>query len=204
VHHLHHLNYFIEYIRSFGYLAPVVAVVLFTIQATLPIFPYAVLVAASVILFGGKVGILLAMLGAVLGSAICYGLCRKFGAEWFNRILLRRFGYDTGKMKTEIAFGGIMLAHLVPVFPSSMITAVAALSRVPFWSFVTATALGFIPSTLAYAGLGLYLFHIQDIKKVIIALVIILAVGFWLKKATRKGLLPHRDLKSEENQRQAS
>jgi len=92
----------------------------------------------------------------------------------------------------------------VPVFPSAMITAVAALSRVPFWSFVVATALGIIPSTLAYAGLGLYLFYIKDIKKGIIVLAIILAVGLWLKKVTRKGLLPSRDLKTEEDQRQAS
>ena len=197
MHHLHHLHYFIEYIRSFGYWAPGIAVILFTIQAAVPIFPYAVLVAAAVILFGGRTGFLLAMLGAVLGSAICYGLCRKFGAEWFNRILLRRFGYDTGKIKTEIAFGGIVLAHLVPVFPSSMITAVAALSRVPFWSFLVASALGLIPATLAYAGLGLFLFHIRNINQGLIVLGIILVVFFWAKNAARKRLQPKKDLSTE-------
>jgi len=78
VHHLHHLSYISDYIRSFGYFAPTVAIILFVIQAAVPIFPYAVLVAASVILFGAKIGFLLSMLGAMLGSILCYWACQNW------------------------------------------------------------------------------------------------------------------------------
>lgn len=186
MHHLHHLSYISDYIRSFGYFAPSVAIILFVIQAAVPIFPYAVLVAASVILFGAKIGFLLSMMGAMLGSILCYWACRKLGAEWFNRMILGRWGYDTSKIDTSIAFWGIVLAHLVPVFPSAVITAAAALGRISFGSFVVSSCLGLIPATLAYTGLGLFLFHMQDIRKVLLSLAVILVVFFLCKGVVKK------------------
>lgn len=189
MHHFHQLSYISDYIRSFGYLAPMVALVLFTIQAAVPIFPYAVLVAVSVILFGVKMGFVISMAGAILGSILCYWTCRKLGADWFNQKILGRWGYDTSKINSGIAFGGIVLAHLVPVFPSAVITLAAAVSGVSFVSFTVSTALGLIPATLAYTGLGWYLFHVQDLYKVLFSLGILLMVLYLCKNTVKKWLI---------------
>jgi uncharacterized membrane protein YdjX (TVP38/TMEM64 family) len=186
--HFHHLSYLSEYIRSFGYLAPMVALALFVIQAAVPIFPYAVLVAASVIIFGVKMGFVLSMLGALLGSILCYWACREFGADWFNKIL-GHWGYDTRNINSGIAFGGIIVAHLVPIFPSSMITLAAAVSGVSFLSFTVSTALGLIPATLVYTGLGWFLYHIQDVYKVIFTMIIILMILYLCKNTVKKWLI---------------
>jgi Uncharacterized conserved protein len=178
-----------EYIRSFGYYAPMVALILFTIQAALPVFPYAILVAATVIIFGVKTGFAISLLGAILGSEICYWLCRKLGADWFNAKILGRWGYDTRKVNSGIAFGGIIVAHLVPVFPSAMITMAAAVSGVGFISFTVATTLGLIPATLAYTGLGWYLFHVQDLYKVIFTMILILMFLYLCKNTVKKWLM---------------
>lgn len=189
MHHFHHLSYISEYVRSFGYLAPMVALVLFTIQAAVPIFPYAVLVAVSVIIFGVKIGFMISIAGALLGSILCYWACRKLGAEWFNNKILGRWGYDTGKINSGIAFGGIVLAHLVPVFPGALITLAAAVSRVSFPSFTVATGLGLIPATLAYTGLGWYLFNVQDMYKVLVTLALILMILYLGKNTVKKWLV---------------
>jgi uncharacterized membrane protein YdjX (TVP38/TMEM64 family) len=188
VHHFQHLSYFNEYIRSFGYLAPAVALILFIIQAAIPIFPYAVLVAASVILFGARNGFLLAMVGALLGSIVCYWVVLQFGAQWFNQKILGRWGYDTNDIRSGIAFWGIVISHLVPVLPSSMIASAAALSRVSLGNFVAATALGLVPATLAYTGLGLFLFHVKDVHKALWALAAILLILFLCKNTVKKKL----------------
>lgn len=189
MHHFHQLSYISEYIRSFGYLAPLVALLLFMIQAAVPIFPYAVLVAVSVIIFGVKIGFMISMAGALLGSILCYWACRELGAEWFNNKILGRWGYDTSKINSGIAFGGIVVAHLVPIFPSAVITLAAAISRVSFISFTVSTALGLIPATLAYTGLGWYLFHVQDFFKVLVTLAVILMILFLCKNTVKKWLV---------------
>lgn len=189
MHHIHQLSHLSEYIRSFGYLAPIAALVLFIIQAAVPVFPYAVLVAASVIIFGVRMGFVLSMTGALLGSVLCYWACRKFGADWFNDKILGHWGYDTRKINSGMAFGGIILAHLVPVFPSAVITLAAAISRVSFLSFTFSTALGLIPATLAYTGLGWYLFHVQDLYKVLFIMVIILMLLYLCKNTVKKWLI---------------
>ena len=173
MHHLHHLSYVNEYLRSFGYLAPLVALFLFIIQAVFPIFPYAILVAAAVILFGVKIGFVVSLLGAVLGSILCYWACRELGADWFNHKILGRWGYDTRNVNANIAFGGIVIAHMIPVLPGAMITLAAAVSRVSFGNFVASTALGLVPTTLAYSGLGMLLHNVQDPRKILL----ILALG---------------------------
>jgi uncharacterized membrane protein YdjX (TVP38/TMEM64 family) len=198
LHHIHNLRFFVEYVRSFGYLAPAVVLILFIIQAAVPIFPYAVLVATAVIIFGFKIGFLLSIMGATLGSTVCYWICRQFGSEWFNRKILGRFGYNTNKINSGTAFWSIVLAHQVPVFPSAVIAATAALSKVSWGSFVVSTALGLIPTTMVYSGLGLYLFHLQDMRKILLVLAIILLALFLGKNLVKKKLVPPKPSPAEE------
>ncbi|PKM77221.1 MAG: TVP38/TMEM64 family protein [Firmicutes bacterium HGW-Firmicutes-15] len=198
MHHLHNLKFFVEYVRSFGYLAPAVALIFFTVQAAVPVFPYAALVAMAVILFGFKIGFLISIVGATLGSVVCYWFCRKFGSEWFNRKILRRWGYNTNQINSGIAFWGIVLAHQVPVFPSAVIAATAALSQVSLWSFVVSTALGLIPATMVYGGVGFYIFRIHDIYKIMIILGIILLVMFLSKGIIKKKLAPTKTSSANE------
>ena len=182
MHHLHNMGYISEYIRSFGYLAPLAALFLFVLQSMLPIFPYAVLVAIAVILFGAKLGFVIALLGAMLGSILCYKLCCLCGVEWLNRKIMHHLGYDTSKINTGIAFGGIVMAHLVQLVPNSLINIAAAVSRVPLWNFSVSTALGLIPVTLAYTGLGLLFYYLQDLSKALPAAAAILLLLYLAKR----------------------
>jgi len=169
----------IAYVRTFGVMAPMVAFGLFVVQAALPVFPYIILAAAGGLLFGFKMGFLISWSGALVGATIAYWFCRLLGADWAERKLKQRFGYDVNRTDNWLAFWGIVVARIVPVIPTPIINAVAAIGGVSFWNFFFSSAIGKIPSAVLYTGLGLALFKTQDLKLAlaILGLIIALAVG---------------------------
>ena len=169
----------IAYVRTFGVMAPMGAVGLFVVQAALPVFHYIILAAAGGLLFGFKMGFLISWSGALAGATVAYWVFRLLGAEWAERKLKMRFGYDVTRTNGHLAFWGIVVARIVPVIPTPIINAVAAIGGVSFWNFFFSSAIGKIPSAVLYTGLGLALFKTQDIKVtlLIIAVIIALAVG---------------------------
>lgn len=176
---LTNVNEVIAYVKTFGVMAPMVAFGLFVVQAALPVFPYVILAAAGGILFGFKMGFLLSWSGALVGATLAYWVCRLLAAEWAERKLRQRFGYDVNRTNGWVAFWGIVVARIVPVIPTPIINAVAAVGGVSFWNFFFSSAIGKIPSAVLYTGLGLALFKTHDIKLalIIIAAIIVLAVG---------------------------
>jgi len=176
---LTNVNEVIAYVKTFGVMAPLVAFGLFVVQAALPVFPYVILAAAGGLLFGFKMGFLLSWSGALVGATIAYWVCRLLGADWAERKLKQRFGYDVSRTDNWLAFWGIVAARIVPVIPTPVINAVAAISGVSFWNFFFSSAIGKIPSAVLYTGLGLALFKAQDLKLAlaILGLIIFLAVG---------------------------
>lgn len=175
----------IAYVRTFGVMAPMVAFGLFVVQAALPVFPYIILAAAGGLLFGFKVGFLISWSGALAGATIAYWVFRLLGADWAESKLKMRFGWDVNRTNGHLAFWGIVVARIVPVIPTPIINAIAAVGGVSFWNFFFSSAIGKIPSAVLYTGLGLALFKSQDIKLTlfIIAIIIALAVaGRYLAK----------------------
>ena len=167
----------LNYVQSFGILAPVVAFVLFVIQAALPVFPYVILAGACGLLFGFKLGFFLSWSGALLGACLAYILSRRAGADWVEQKILSRRGLAMYHFDPGLAFWGILLARIIPVFPTPLINIVAGIGRVPFWSFFLSSALGKIPTAVLYTGLGVSLQPNQDIKSTAIIIALILLLG---------------------------
>lgn len=157
------LHGLILYINSFGIFAPLVAFVLFMLQAILPVFPYIILAAAGGILFGFKLGVLLSWLGALTGACIAYWMCRALGYSQFLQHFYNRMGYDVRQLNSSMAFWTIIVARIIPIVPTPLINAAAALGGVSFPNFVASSAIGKIPSAVLYTGLGLALFNTKDI-----------------------------------------
>lgn len=174
-----------SYIRSYGILAPAITFVLFTLQAILPVFPYVILTAAAGLLFGFKTGFLLSWSGALTGACIAFGLCRWLGSDWVMARFGSRFDFDLRGMNSRLAFWSIIIARIIPVVPTPLINAAAALGGVGFTVFFFSSAIGKLPTALLYTGLGLSLFKIQDIKLTLTILGVILllmAAGHYYKQ----------------------
>lgn len=174
-----------NYIKTFGYLAPLIAFLLIALQATFPFLPYGILTAATAILFGFKAGFLISWIGALSGASISYWTGRYFGNDFLKNIFQKLFSIKIEKINSETAFWSIVLAHIIPVFPISFVNIAAVLGKVSYRNFLLSSAIGIFPSAILYTGLGLLLFKVQDINivlAILIAVISLLILGRYIAK----------------------
>jgi uncharacterized membrane protein YdjX (TVP38/TMEM64 family) len=72
----------------------------------------------------------------------------------------------------------ILLTRLIPLFSFALISYAAGVTAIRTWRFAVATAIGMLPMTLVFAGLG-NTFKLNPVLTVVAALAI-LAVMVWL------------------------
>lgn len=174
-----------SYIQHFGNWAPLVAFILFTVQAALPLFPYIILTAAGGILFGFKLGFLLSWLGALTGACVAYWMFRLMGYNRFLQRYYARFGYDLRQLDSSLAFWSIVIARILPVIPTPLINAASALGGVSFPTFLVSSAIGKLPTALLYTGLGLALFNAKNVHTALIIIGVALVVLLLIKYKAR-------------------
>jgi len=178
----------ISYINQFGMFAPAVAFILFILQAIVPVFPYIFLAAAGGILFGFKVGVLLSWLGALIGACMAFWIFRMLGfSEGLQRYYSRR-GYHIGQIDSGLAFWTIVIARIIPVVPTPLINAAAALGGVSFANFFASSAIGKIPSAVLYTGLGMALFNADNIQTALLIIGITLLVLLLIRYKAQKNV----------------
>jgi uncharacterized membrane protein YdjX (TVP38/TMEM64 family) len=104
-------------------------------------------------LFGWAVSVPATVVAAVLGAAAVFQIVKtSLGAA-----LAERAGPMMQKLAqgfAQNAFSLLLFLRLMPVFPFWAVNAVAGLSRMPMRTFITATAIGIIPASFAFALLG--------------------------------------------------
>lgn len=160
-------HYVIAYVNQFGVFAPLVFFLLFVIQAMLPVFPYVIMAAAGGFLFGFQQGLILSWFGALTGACLAYWICRWFGIGGFLNKYYIRSGYDVSKLSPRVAFWTIIIVRIIPVVPTPFINVGAALGGVPFSTFLVSSAIGKIPASVLYTGLGLALFQARNVKTIL-------------------------------------
>jgi len=105
------------------------------------------------IVFGGFFGGLTALIGATIGATVVFLVAKTALGD----SLARRAGGRTEKLTSGFcadAFNYLLFLRLVPLFPFWLVNLVPALCGVRLATFVTATALGIIPGTFAFAYFG--------------------------------------------------
>lgn len=137
------------------YMAVYVSVVALSLPAA------AVMSIAGGFLFGWRLSVPITVLAATMGSVIVFHIVKtSFGA-----VLVERAGPAARKLAKGFerdSFSYLLFLRLVPAFPFFIVNAVAGLSRVNFWTFTLATAIGIIPAAFAFAYLGTGLDGVVD------------------------------------------
>ncbi|MEU6236919.1 VTT domain-containing protein [Kitasatospora sp. NPDC047058] len=132
-----------------GYwLAPVFTLVYAV--GTLAFMPRPALNAAAGLLLGIQQGVLLAVLGTTLGAAMAFALGRLLGRDALRPYLRGRMLTSLDRRFTEQGFRSVLLLRLLPGLPFQAGNYGAAFSGVRFLPFLTATALGVVPTTAVY------------------------------------------------------
>ncbi|MEM6463195.1 MAG: TVP38/TMEM64 family protein [Pseudomonadota bacterium] len=104
-------------------------------------------------LFGWILGGTLTAVAATIGASIIFLAARTALGDFLQKMA----GPGVAKLAhsfEENAFGFLLILRLAPVFPFFVINIAPALFNVPLRTYVTATFLGILPGTYAYAYLG--------------------------------------------------
>ncbi|MFF1907577.1 TVP38/TMEM64 family protein [Kitasatospora sp. NPDC058218] len=117
---------------------------------TLAFVPRPALNAAAGLLLGIQQGVLLAVLGTTLGAAVAFALGRLLGRDALRPHLRGRLLTALDQRFTEQGFRSVLLLRLLPGLPFQAGNYGAAFSGVRFLPFLTATAIGVVPTTAVY------------------------------------------------------
>lgn len=138
-------------VESFGPAAPVAYVSLLVFQAVLAPLPAPAVAAAGGYIFGTFAGFALTWLGVLLGGTLCFWISRFLGREYVAR------GNRFKELDRRVEAHGAMivfLLRLIPLISFDAISYAAGLTRLSFWRFLVATALGSAPGTFVFVYLG--------------------------------------------------
>ncbi|WP_328497705.1 VTT domain-containing protein [Streptomyces sp. NBC_00414] len=105
-------------------------------------------------LFGSQLGLGAAITGTVLGAGIAFGLGRMLGQDALRPLLRGRWLQAADGQLSRHGFRSMMAARLFPGVPFWAANYCASVSRMGWFPFLLATALGSIPNTAAYAVAG--------------------------------------------------
>ena len=179
-----------EYLRSFGTAGIVVTIGLFIIMTFTIVFPFMILSGATGIVYGLFWGTVISWMGEVIGAVCMFVFARYFFrravAGW---ICKSAYLQQVDDYSAANGFKALLIARLLPLAPSGIITAVAAVSRISFWDFFAATFLGKLPPVIIKVLLGHDLVYAgENMMRLIfiILLVIVLYAWLWWRKRNRK------------------
>jgi uncharacterized membrane protein YdjX (TVP38/TMEM64 family) len=134
-----------------------VAAVVFAVAyglCTVAFVPRPLLNLAAGALFGSQLGLGAALAGTVLGAGIAFGLGRMLGQDALRPLLRARWLKAADGQLSRHGFRSMMAARLFPGVPFWAANYCASVSRMGYFPFLLATALGSIPNTAAYAVAG--------------------------------------------------
>ncbi|MFJ7071156.1 TVP38/TMEM64 family protein [Streptomyces sp. NPDC098781] len=133
------------------------ALVLFAVAyglVTVAFVPRPLLNLAAGALFGSALGMGAAMAGTVIGAAISFALGRMLGQDALRPLLRGRLLTAADRQFSKHGFRSMLAVRLFPGVPFWAANYAAAVSRMGYFPFLLATALGSIPNIAAYVVAG--------------------------------------------------
>jgi uncharacterized membrane protein YdjX (TVP38/TMEM64 family) len=140
-------------VQAAGLWAPLLFVLLQGMITVTPV-PRTVFTVAAGVLFGGIIGVLLAVAGTSLAAAIAFWLVRLLGGRFARRHADHRaMTWVRARLERSSLLAMVSL-RLIPAVPFSAMNYASALSGVRFAPYLLGTALGVLPGTIGVVILG--------------------------------------------------
>lgn len=175
------------YLRSFGPWAILISFLLDILINAGSIFPSIFLSTANGLIFGLPLGILISWLAETTGVVISFFLMRFFFRSAAEAIIaksncLQNIDEASGKHGLEwMAF-----ARALPYFPSGILTAVGAVSRISARDYIIANLIGKFPSTALEVVIGHDIVNFQENSHRLTILILLVACIFYGYKKYRE------------------
>lgn len=162
-----------DYIVQFGWLAPVVYIVLFTVRPLI-LFPTSVLSVAGGLAFGTLPGVVYTVIGATLSALVAYYVAVRYGDRFLSHF--ESDGYEKIQHKIEEdGFFYVLILRLIPLVNFDLVSYASGLAKVKRPAYILATMVGMIPGAFANNFLGSSLAS-GDMKMVLFALAVLIVL----------------------------
>ena len=129
-------------------------VAVYAVATLLPV-PKNVFSIAAGAAFGLVTAVGLVLAGACLGAGVAFWIGRLLGRDGVVQLTGRRFARVDAVLVRQ-GFLAVLGLRLVPLVPFTALNYAAGLSAVRWSHYLTATALGIVPGTVALVALGAY------------------------------------------------
>lgn len=139
--------------ERFGSIGPLIiagALVLAVVVGPIPTLPITI---ASGVLYGPVAGFVWAMVGSLVGAAIAFAIARLAGRPFVERFTGGHLAL-CADCSDKLLFWVIAGCRLLPVISFAAVSYGAGLTAMRLRSFLLATALGMVPMTALYVGIG--------------------------------------------------
>ncbi len=143
-----------DWIRDHGAVGCVWFVVLYVVLGAL-FLPGSILTLGAGAVYGWVTGTLLVALASTIGAALNFYTSRYFARRWIEKRLESRPRFRS--LAHAIGVKGwplILLSRFSPVFPHSIVSYAAGLTRIHASTFLLSSFVGFLPLSAAYSYAG--------------------------------------------------
>lgn len=190
--HYYGLTYTIEaepfrqWVDRFGPVGPLVFIGIMALSVLFAPIPNAPIFMAAGLAWGPVLGTLYCMVGLLLGSAMAFGVARRFGRGYLPRLIGKRNAERVDALVLDVGGRVVFWARMIPAVNFDWISFVAGMTAIPFRVFIIYSALGMLfPTAIAViAGDGLG----RDFRITLaaggawVAVVVVSAVVFWARR----------------------
>lgn len=176
----------IKYTRAFGVLMPIASFTIGAFQAMFPAIPFFILCIANGIMFDMAGGILLTWASTLTGATILFHISRRLGYDWAANRYKQAFKNKLENMNGYRGFLILLGLRLMPYFPAPLVNIMAGVSKINYWWFFFASAIGKLPLILGYTILGTSLLHTKNYTLGVILLIVLIALPYLIVRKTRK------------------
>ena len=149
------LNDIKNLIRSWGVAAPLMSILLMTMQAIIAPLPAFLITAANGLVFVMYWGTVISWTGAMSGALVSFMMSRLFYKRFSQKIRSHGKGIEyLERLESRYGFRVILTARLLPFISFDFISYAAGLSTIKIRSFLIATGIGMLPATVLYTVFG--------------------------------------------------
>jgi uncharacterized membrane protein YdjX (TVP38/TMEM64 family) len=143
------------YLRSFGPWAILVSFLLDVLINALGFLPSIFLSTANGVIFGLPIGITVSWLAETVGVVLNFLVLRFFLRDEAEKIIAKSNNLKRlDEMSSEKGLTAMALARTLPYFPSGILTALGAVSRMSVRDYIIANLIGKFPSTALEVVVG--------------------------------------------------
>jgi len=166
-----------QFAASYGVLLPLIYLAVWTVG---PLFlPGLPIVLAGGVLFGPVWGVVYTAIGSTVGAGLVFLVARYLARDWVAGKLA---GTRLTSLDDQVARHGwkiVAFTRLVPVFSYSLLNYAFGLTRIAFRSYLAATFVFMLPTTIAFVYFSsnlLDLIHGRISRELIIGVILVLIV----------------------------